>query len=441
MYEYIIMKSSTRKQTRENTKERRKNQICKVYRLKIVKSKLSSETKEKLDMFFVESKWLYNYILSTGDPFNFDTKTKEVDVLVKDKMEKRQLNNLSGAMRQAIQGRMVKAICSISGLKKKGYKTGRLKYKSKITSIPLRQYAKTVKNGTHRIIGKNKIKIQGIKQIINVRGLDQIPENSEYANANLIKAADDYYFNITTFQQKPSVSPPDKAIGIDFGCQTQLTLSDGTKIEFQVPVSERIKRLSRKISKNNRPKSNNKNKDLLKREKAYNRLVNKKKDIRNKIVNVITKNFKYVCFQNESIHAWEASGHGKKIQNSGIGGIIEALKHKAHTPIMVGKFFPSTQLCPACGCLNKIPLSERVYSCDCGFSMDRDTKSAQCILNEGLRQNKIPTDRRDFKTGEILSSTCFDDLSKIRNIKVSKVKSMSQEAPEDGVDHYENYGS
>jgi len=379
-------------------------------------------------MIFLEGKWLYNHILATCDPFNFQTKTKEVNVLVKDKTEIRALTNISSQMKQGIQGRMVQSIQNLSKSKKAGRKVGRLKYKSKLSCIPLPQYHNG-NTGTHKIIGKNHIKIQGIKQKIRVNGIDQIPKGVEYANANLIKVGSDYYIKLTTFQDKVEAVIPDKSIGIDFGCQTQLTLSDGTKIEFQVPVSPRIKRLDRKIMRKNRTYSKNKVKDQLKREKAYNRVSSKKKDIRNKVVSVLTKNFRTICFQDESIHAWHSGRHGKKIQNSGIGGIIEALKHKAHTPIEVGKFFPSTQLCPKCGCLNKLSLSEREYKCDCGFSMDRDTKSALCILEEGLRQNKIPTERRDYKPveSEASAGSFKNTLAGISGISC-KFYSVKQEA-------------
>ena len=38
---------------------------------------------------------------------------------------------------------------------------------------------------------------------------------------------------------------------------------------------------------------------------------------------------------------------------------------------------------------------------------------------------KIPMDHRDFKTREILSSTFFNKLMKINNVKVSKIESLS----------------
>lgn len=94
---------------------------------------------------------------------------------------------------------------------------------------------------------------------------------------------------------------------------------------------------------------------------------------------------------------------------------------------MVDKYFPSTQLCPKCGCKNKHGLSERTYVCGCGYSEDRDVKSALCIEAEGMKQ-RVPMDYREFKPGEILTSTFFDAVSKITVVKVSKLESLSQEA-------------
>ena len=70
---------------------------------------------------------------------------------------------------------------------------------------------------------------------------------------------------------------------------------------------------------------------------------------------------------------------------------------------------------------DQLSLSERTYECDCGFSMDRDVKSAICIEAKGLRQ--IPMDHRNFKEQEISSSTFFNLLTNIGGVEVSKVES------------------
>jgi len=58
---------------------------------------------------------------------------------------------------------------------------------------------------------------------------------------------------------------------------------------------------------------------------------------------------------------------------------------------------------------NKIPLSERTYSCECGYSEKRDVHAARNILNEGMKQ--LPTEYRNVKPVEILTS---DTLSRIQ---------------------------
>ena len=72
-------------------------------------------------------------------------------------------------------------------------------------------------------------------------------------------------------------------------------------------------------------------------------------------------------------------------------------------------------------------LGDRTYQCECGYELDRDTKSSVCIRDEGLKQ--IPAERREFMPGDIPSSTFFEKLSQINGIKVSKIEWRSQEAP------------
>lgn len=403
-----------RRRSRKLTKDKRKRQICKVFECKIDKSHLSTKVQNHLFTLFKEAKWFYNHCLSLNAMDEIDTKVRIIPVKIGDKYEERKLNVLQAQMKQSIRTRLWGSLAALKSLKKSGYKVGRLKFKSEINSIPLVQYNRTFR------IKSNRIKIQGMKQWLKINGLNQIPKNAEIACATLIRKCKNYYINITTFQDKEIKEIPETSIGIDFGCDTQLTFSNGIKVKFQVPPSKRLRRLDRKIMRNNRKNSKKKDQDKVKRRKEYKKLTNRKKDIRCKIVNAITTNYKYVCFQDESIHAWHSSNHGKKIQFSGIGGIISDLKHKSHTPLEVNKFFPSTQLCPKCGNKKKLSLGERTYNCECGFNMDRDTKSAICIETEGMK--RVPMGNREFTTREILPSTFFDLLINIDGVEVSKVE-------------------
>ena len=383
------------------TKARRDALVCKVIECKIVSSTLNQKTKSSLYNLFLEGKWLYNAILASDNISDYNTKIDEIPVKVLDKFQNRNLATISSQMKQGIRTRIFNSLSTLKALKAKGYKTGKLKFKSEIKSIPLKQH-----NNTFTILKKSKrIKIQGIKQPLKVNGLNQLPKECEIANANLVKVGKDFYIKITIYTPKENTVVPDKSIGIDFGCETQLTLSNGEKISYQVPVSKRIKILDKQLAR--KPKSSrskNRYRVLAKREKAYQSLTNKRKEIKNQIVSKLVKNYKTICFQDENIESWQANGHGKKIQFSAIGGIISAIKRKAVTPIMLEKYYPSSQLCSSCGNRQKMKQSERTYLCkSCGSRFDRDINAAINIEKEGLRI-LVPRESREFKLVEMEAS-------------------------------------
>ncbi len=431
---------------RKLTKQRRKLQTCKVFECKFDASHFSKTTEEHFRKLFLEAKWFYNYCLGLKDVNDANTTIVDVQVKVKKDddsdfiTELRELEVLTGQMKQDLKVKIFSSIKGLSVLKKNGHKVGRLKFKSYVDAIPLRQIGTKDHSGVFYLNkSNNTVRIQGLKPWLKVHGLNQIPQDCEIANATLVRKASGLYINITTYQNPIKKEIPNESIGIDFGCMTPLTLSNGIKIDFDVQISKRIKKLDRKIMRRGKKKnSKNKFKDQAKRRKAYEKLTNKRGDIRKKLVSALTNSHKIIVVQDESIKAWQASGHGKAISTTGIGGILEDLKHKSETPIVVSKWFPSTQLCPKCGIKNKIDQKTRVYECSCGYKADRDLKSAKCIEREGLKQikdfdkevfdfnlnsNKIPTDSRELTLGERITSTLLNKLMKIDGLKIEQVNS------------------
>ena len=392
-------KKSRIKKTFLQTKERRAAMTCKVIECKVDFSTLNQKTKEQLYKLFLEAKWLYNSILSTDNIDSYDTKVKSVLVKVRDDFEDRNLEVISSQMKQGMKTRVYNSLSTLKTLKEKGYKVGKLKFKSEIHTIPLKQH-----NNTFVVLKKQKrIKIQGIKIPLRVNGLKQLPSNCEIANANLVKSGRDYYVKITIYTEKENKNVPNQSIGIDFGCETQLTLSNGEKIKYQVQPSRKLKKLDKDLKRKVKG-SNNYWKCKDKRQKEFLHLNNKRKDIKNKIVHRLVNNYSTICFQDEDLQSWKSNGHGKKIQFSAIGGIISALKLKAVTPIVVDKYYPSTQICSSCGYKQKMDERERIYLCpSCSASMDRDVNAAINILREGL--SLLPTERREFKPVEIRTSS------------------------------------
>ena len=403
---------------RQQTREKRKTQTCKVFELKLDSSHLSKRKSNYLKKLFLEAKWLYNDILSTKDVFKYDTKPNIVEVLNKDKVkEKREMFFLSSQMKQAVKQKIEYAIKSLSSKKKKSknkQRIGRLKFTSNYKSLVMNQY-----NMTYRFLQKGKyVKFQKCKYKFKISGYQQIPGNAEFVNATLTYRHNDYYLKVTTYVPKEELLC-EGVIGIDFGLKDALTLSTGEKFKLKIPENKRLRKCSRRLKKRVKRSSNYfKMKNMMNKE--YHKLTNKKKDKKNKIVSKIINKYKVVICQDESIKAWHHGNYGKSVQHSLLGGIMRDLERKSHTFIKVDRFFTSTQLCPECCNKKKLTLKERIYNCSCGYQEDRDTKSALCIMLEGLKQ--IPAGCRESTPEEIVP--LLGNYVRI----TEQVRSLSQEA-------------
>ena len=157
----------------------------------------------------------------------------------------------------------------------------------------------------------------------------------------LINNNNNYYINITAYKNKYILEKPvnnQKIISFDLGIKNQLTCSNGSILNYNIPKSKKEIRLQRSLSRKARYAEGSKNKLSKKQSKNYyknkNRLnkeqtktANKRKDTINKIVHYLTSNYDIVVTQKDNISGWQRL-FGKKIENTGIGGIIDALKHK-----------------------------------------------------------------------------------------------------------------
>ena len=376
-------------QTLQATKQRRKRQIPHVFELKL--TKLSKQVQEFLERLFYEAKWFYNYVIADiKNRLNLETcKLKQVTIKTPTGMEERELKVLGSQMKLGIIKRIEHSLKALSRAKAKGYKVGALKFKSEFTNILLPQYGITYKIN----FNKNRVKIQGLRTQLRVRGLDQIPSNAEIANAYLIKRASGYYLKVVCFLPKEDVLREIQAkqvaqpVGIDIGIKYQLTLTTGEKFSWYVPETKRLKRLQKQLARKQKGSRNYfKTKLLLRREWEY--IKNKRKDIINKIISYL-KRFPFIAVQNDNIKSWHENWFGKQVQNTGIGGLIARLKQSLATLIpvvFVDRFEPTTKTCSRCGAVRDINLSERTYTCPaCGYTIDRDLNSAWNILLTGLK--------------------------------------------------------
>ena len=392
--EQRLAKNASIKEAMKVTHERRRSQVCRVYTLKIQYNALSARQKEDLRMLFLEAKWLYNDILNYGNVkgnsiFDYDL-GNTVEVKLPDgTFDGRSLEHIGSQMKQSVYSDLKSSIKALSKLKKKGHKVGRLKFKSEITAVTLKQYGTT-----YKFHNDHKVKIQNIHGLVRVNGLDQIKDNVEFANAKLLNRADGYFLAITTYtERRPYSNRPRADVGIDMGCHTSFTLSTGEEIDVKVKEPERLKRLQRKQHRQKKGSSNRK-RTIHRIRKQHQRLVNRKNDMANKIVADLNSRFGLIYIQDENLSGWQKTGHGKAVQHSCLGRVKARLKSQDNV-FVVSMWDPATQKCIRCGKKHEMPQNVRTFKCPfCNFEMQRDLHSANRMVQEGRKL--VPQELREF---------------------------------------------
>ena len=379
-----LAKNQKIKETGKATRERRKDMLCRVFEVKADLSRMSKSQRNDVNTLFREAKWFRNaYLADNG----LSDKSRSVKVKVKDVFEERELTLLGSQIKQSIISEVKDSIRGLAVLKEKGHKVGALKFKSVCNCVNLKQFHVTYDIDKDR----SRIRVQGIRKPFKVRGLEQIPDDAEIANAKFIRKASGLYFHITCYVPKEEKHIPHRSVGIDFGISDNLVFSDGREpVNICVPESKGTKLASRRMNKalshNGNQKSNNHYKRKNKVRKAYEKDKNRRKDLANKAVHEILNNYDFIAIQDEMIHNWHKGIFGKQVQHSAMGVIKEELKNSSGVYV-VSRDFPSTQICPECGKLTKHPLKKRSYTCQyCGYHHpSRDEKAAGSILEEAKR--------------------------------------------------------
>ena len=189
--------------------------------------------------------------------------------------------------------------------------------------------------------------------------------------------------------------------------------------------TKRIRHTHRELSRRKRHGKNwRKTQSRLNRE--YNRIGNQKMDIKNKLVSKLVSTYEIIKVQNDCFRGWQTMW-GRKVQASAIGGIMSALKERAHTLVEAPRFVATTKLCSRCGAEREIGLKERVYQChNCGLRIDRNFNSALNILNWDV----VPAERRELTPVDTSASVgMMEYFNSIPNVSASLVVETGSQRP------------
>ncbi|MGV1039190.1 RNA-guided endonuclease InsQ/TnpB family protein [Clostridium perfringens] len=262
-------------------------------------------------------------------------------------------------------------------------------------------------NKTDWTLERHKVKIPTLGWV-RLKEFGYIPVNSIVKSGTVSQKADKYYVSILVEEDDKKVyKSTNEGLGIDLGVKEFVVCSNGIKFKninktsTVKKVEKKLKREQRKLSrkyeslkirnknlKEGRATSQNIQKQLVKVQKLHQRLTNIRTDYINKIVSSIIKQKpSYITIEDLAVSNLMKNKHlSKAIASQKFFEFKTKLMFKCkenHIELrIVDRFYPSSKTCSSCGKVKKdLKLSDRIYKCDCGLTIDRDLNASINLKN------------------------------------------------------------
>lgn len=258
-------------------------------------------------------------------------------------------------------------------------------------------------NKTDWTIERHRVKIPTFGWI-RLKEFGYIPTNSIVKSGTLSQKADRYYVSILVEEDYIKVSKPtNEGVGIDLGvkefaiCSNKDKFKNINKTSTVRKVEKKLKREQRKLSRKYESlKVRNKNikegsttrqniqKQVVKVQKLHQRLTNIRTDYINKTVSsIIEQKPSYITIEDLAVSNLMKNKHlSKAIASQKLFEFRTKCKKNNIELRVVDRFYPSSKTCSQCEKIKKdLKLSDRVYNCSCGLSIDRDLNASYNLKN------------------------------------------------------------
>ncbi|MDK0693533.1 transposase [Clostridium perfringens] len=262
-------------------------------------------------------------------------------------------------------------------------------------------------NKTDWTLERHRVKIPTLGWV-RLKEFGYIPINSVVKSGTVSQKADRYYVSILVEEDDKKVyKSTNEGLGIDLGVKEFAVCSDGSKFKninktsTVKKIEKKLKREQRKLSrkyeslkirnkniKEGRATGQNIQKQIVKVQKLHQRLTNIRTDYINKTVfSIVNQKPSYVTIEYLNVKGMMKNRHLSK-------AIVSQKFFEFKTKLMskckqnnielriVDRFYPSSKTCSNCGKIKKdLKLSDRIYICDCGFTINRDLNASINLKN------------------------------------------------------------
>ena len=262
-------------------------------------------------------------------------------------------------------------------------------------------------NKTDWTIERHRVKIPTLGWV-RLKEFGYIPINSMVKSGTVSKKADRYYVSILVEERDIKISNTNnEGLGIDLGIKEFVVCSDGIKFKninktlTVKKIEKKLKREQRKLSRKYESlKIRNKNieegratrqniqKQVVKVQKLHQRLANIRTDYINKTVfSIVKQKPSYITIEDLAVSNMMKNKHLSKAISSQKffefkTKLMSKCKQNNIELRIVDRFYPSSKTCSNCGKIKKdLKLSDRIYKCDCGFTIDRDLNASINLKN------------------------------------------------------------